>query len=162
MHPASSDAAPEDEAPASEAVVVESSTGARLAGRFYRGRSGATVILSHGYGGTLAELRQVRDALHREGLSVFAYDLRGCGNSTGSITFGALEARDLRSVVDHLAGRRDVDASRLGAYGFSMGGATTLLAAAEDTRLRAVVSDSGWADVRHWLRPSLRRSLRQP
>jgi fermentation-respiration switch protein FrsA (DUF1100 family) len=35
-----------------------------------------------------------------------------------------------------------------------------VLTAARDRRLAAVVSDSAWSDVRHWLRPSLLGSLR--
>jgi fermentation-respiration switch protein FrsA (DUF1100 family) len=58
-------------------------------------------------------------------------------------------------VVDYAVGRPDVDPARIGALGFSMGAATTVMAAADDTRIRAVVDDSGWSHVEHWLRPRL-------
>jgi uncharacterized protein len=154
MHPAAAPLATGAGGLAGEAVTVASPTGAALAGRFYRGRSGATVVLSHGYGGTQDELAPVVSALQARGLSVFTYDLRGCGGSTGAVTFGALESLDLGAVVDHVASRTDVDATRIGAYGFSMGGATTLLGAASDPRIRAVVADSAWAEAHRWLRPS--------
>jgi alpha-beta hydrolase superfamily lysophospholipase len=137
-----------------EEVEVKSSTGAALAGRFFPGKSRATVVLTHGYGGNQDELLPTADALHKGGFSVFTYDLRGCGRSSGEVTFGAKEQDDLRSVVDYLAGRDDVDDQRIGALGFSMGAATTLMEAAKDTRIKAVVDDSGWSDVYHWLRPS--------
>ncbi|HET7038003.1 MAG TPA: alpha/beta fold hydrolase [Thermomicrobiaceae bacterium] len=140
-------------------------TGARetsLAGRFIPGHSPATVVLLHGYGGNQDEVLPIAAALHDAGFSVFTYDQRGCGQSGGTITFGVLEQQDLRSAVDYLTARSDVDAERLGALGFSMGGATTLMEAAWDERLQAVVADSAWADVRHWLRPSLKTSLVHP
>lgn len=145
-----------------EPVVIRSTTGAQLAARFLPGRTRATVVVSHGYGGTQEELLPLTAALNRTGLSVLSYDLRGCGGSTGRITFGALEQQDLRSVVDYLQTRPDVDRERIGAFGFSMGAATTLMAAADDTRIRAVVADSAWSEVDHWFRPSWTEVLTRP
>jgi dipeptidyl aminopeptidase/acylaminoacyl peptidase len=141
-------------------VTVESETGVSLAGRFFAGDDRATVVISHGYGGNQDEMLPVVDALHRAGFSVFTYDLRGSGRSQGEITFGTLEQRDLRSVVDFVAQLPEVDPERIGALGFSMGAATTVLTAAEDPRIKAVVNDSGWADVRSWLKPKLITSPR--
>jgi dipeptidyl aminopeptidase/acylaminoacyl peptidase len=104
----------------------------------------------------------VAAALHRSGYTVFTYDTRGCGRSSGEITFGAREQDDLISVVDHLASRPDVDSEHIGALGYSMGGATTLLAAARDPRIKAVVADSAWKTAKSWLRPSLRAVFLHP
>jgi uncharacterized protein len=138
-----------------EDVAVESPTGARLAGRFFAGRAPATVVLLHGYGGNQDELLPVADELHDAGYSVFTFDQRGCGRSTGEITFGAREQEDLIAVVDHLVSRPDVDAERLGVFGFSMGGATAIMATARDSRIKALAADSAWAEARAWLRPSV-------
>jgi pimeloyl-ACP methyl ester carboxylesterase len=145
-----------------EPVELRSATGVTLSGRFFAGRRTATIVLSHGYGGNQDEMLPAADALHRAGFSVFTYDLRGCGRSGGEITFGTLEQDDLRSVVEHLSGRDDVDGDRIGALGFSMGGASTLLAAADEPRIKAVVADSAWAHVEHWLKPSLGKVLTSP
>lgn len=139
----------------SEDVVVESSTGARLTGRFFKGQTETTIVLLHGYGGNQDEMLPTANHLHEGGYSVFTYDQRGSGASTGEVTFGAREQDDLISVVDYLVSRPDVDREQLGALGFSMGGATTLLTAAREPRITAVVADSAWSDVRHWLRPSV-------
>jgi uncharacterized protein len=145
-----------------EEVTVKSKTGVDLAGRLYAGRTRATIVLSHGYGGNQDELLPAADTLHQAGFTVFTYDLRGCGRSEGRVTFGALERDDLSSVVDYLSSRPDVDPERIGALGFSMGAATTVMAAARDARIKAVVDDSGWSHVYHWLKPSLRRTLTHP
>src|SRR5207302_3968815 len=86
-------------------VTVTSRTGVELAGRFFAGRSRATIILSHGYGGNRDEMLPVANSLHDAGFSVFSYDLPGCGGSGGQVTFGAKEAEDLRSVLDYLTTR---------------------------------------------------------
>jgi dipeptidyl aminopeptidase/acylaminoacyl peptidase len=145
-----------------EPVELSSRTGVQLAGRFFRGRDSATVILSHGYGGNQDELLPAVGALHAAGFNVFTYDLRGCGGSGGAVTFGALEQHDLRSVVDTVARRPDVDPDAIGAMGFSMGGATTILTAADEPRIKAVVADSAWSEVGHWLKPSWRDTLLRP
>jgi dipeptidyl aminopeptidase/acylaminoacyl peptidase len=131
-----------------EEVNVETSTGATLQGRFFPGRERATVVLTHGYGGGQDEMLPVADALHRTGFTVFTYNLRG------DVTFGAKEQDDLISVVDYLTRRDDVDADQIGALGFSMGAATTIMAAAREPRIKAVVADSAWRTAKSWLRPS--------
>jgi uncharacterized protein len=136
--------------------------GVVLSGRFFAGRTGATVVLSHGYGGNQDEMLPVAAALHQAGFGVCTYDLRGCGQSEGAVTFGTLEQDDLVSVVDHLAARDDVDPGRIGALGFSMGAAVTIMAAAKDTRIRAIVADSAWSDAKSWLKPSVRAIFLHP
>ena len=131
-----------------EDVRVETSTGASLSGRFFAGRERATVVLTHGYGGSQDEMLPVADTLHRRGFTVFTYNLRP------EVTFGAKEQEDLLSVVEYLGRRSDVNAERIGALGFSMGGATTIMAAARHPRIKAVVADSAWQTAKSWLRPS--------
>jgi len=143
-------------------VVVEGRNGVSLAGRLIRGRGSATIVLVHGYGGNQDEMLPVAAALHAVGFGVFTFDTRGCGRSGGAVTFGALECDDLIAVVDNLVDRGDVDANRIAVLGFSMGAATAILAAAGDPRIKAVVADSAWSDVRSWLRPSLRSFLLHP
>ena len=64
--------------------------------------------------------------------------------------------------MDYLASRPDVDPEQIGAFGFSMGGSTTLLAAARDPRIKALAADSAWSDVRRWLRPSVAAVFTHP
>lgn len=129
-------------------VSFISRTGIRIAGRFFAGRSGATIILTHGYGQNENQMLPWAAFLHHVGFSVLTYDLRGHGGSGGAVTFGALEQYDLISAVDYLLTRRDVDGRRIGALGVSLGGAITILAAARDRRITAVVDDCGYSDLR--------------
>src|SRR6476620_9886354 len=147
---------------ASDDVFVDSSTGVKLSGRLFRGPSQATIVLLHGYGGNQDEMLPVADKLHDAGYTVFTYDQRGSGRSPGEVTFGAREQDDLISVVDYLTSRSDVDAEKLGVFGFSMGGATALMTAAREPRLKAVVADSAWSEARRWLNPSVGAAFTRP
>ncbi len=131
-----------------ETVNIAGHGGTRLTGSFFAGRSRATIVLSHGYGAHQGEMLPWADFLVRAGFSVFTYDMRARGDSGGdTITLGALEQHDLIAVVDYLAGRPDVDPARIGALGLSLGGAVTLMAAARDQRIKAVVDDCGFSDI---------------
>ncbi len=129
-------------------VRFDSRTGILLAGDFFPGARRAAIVLSHGYGDNRAQMLPYAEFLHKGGYSVFTYDMRGRGQSRGdAVTLGALEHLDLISAVDYLSARSDVDGSRIGALGLSLGGSATLLAAASDPRIKAVVDDSGFSDA---------------
>src|SRR5207248_5555484 len=75
-----------------------SRTRTTIAGRFFPGRSRATIVLSHGYGDDEDEMLPWADFLNRAGYSVLTYDMRNRGQSGGgAITLGALEQDDLLS-----------------------------------------------------------------
>ncbi len=64
---------------------------------------------------------------------------------------GSLTAKylfDLQQAVDVLADMEEVDASRLGGIGHSLGGQTILWLAAADPRLKAVFSSCGFSQIR--------------
>jgi hypothetical protein len=106
------------------------------------------VILASGYGETQDQMLSIAEFLHRAGFSVLTYNSRARATSGGRyVTLGAMEQHDVVSLVNYAVGRRDVDANRIGILGISMGGASAILAAARDKRLRAVVDDSGFSDA---------------
>ena len=119
-----------------------------IAATFFPGVRRAAIVLSHGYGDNQAQMLPYAAFLHRAGYSVLTYDMRSRGRSGGdAVTLGALESLDLISAVDYLTTRADVDRGEIGALGLSLGGATTLLAAASDPRIKAIVDDSGFSDA---------------
>ena len=108
----------------------------------------ASIVLSHGYGDNQEQMLPWAEFLHQAGFGILTYDMRSRGKTEApAVTLGALEQLDLVSAVDYLAGRPDLDSGRIGAFGVSMGGATSLLAAAQDQRIKAVVDDSGFSDA---------------
>jgi len=112
-------------------------------------RNGAAVIAVPGRSGPAAHAR----LLARHGYGVLLFDRRGEGESDGDFNaFGWGGDADIKAAITFLAQRPDVDATRIGGLGLSVGGEMMLETAAEDARLRAVVSEG--AGVRslaeHW------------
>jgi fermentation-respiration switch protein FrsA (DUF1100 family) len=131
-----------------QTVSFLSRTGVTIVGSFFPGERRETIVLSHGYGDNRKQMTPWAEFLHRHGYTVLTYDMRDRGDSGGdAVTLGALEKKDLMSAVDYLTTRPDVNPDRIGALGLSLGASTTILAAAEDPRIRAVVEDSGFSDA---------------
>jgi uncharacterized protein len=131
-----------------EHIQVRSVDNIVLDGRFFRGDRPALIILASGYGDTQDQMLQIAEFLHQAGFSVLTYNSRARAPSGGKyVTVGAREQTDVISVVDYAAQRGDVDTGRIGILGISMGGASAILAAAKDQRIRAVVDDSGFSDA---------------
>jgi fermentation-respiration switch protein FrsA (DUF1100 family) len=100
-----------------------------------------------------AHLLELTAALARNGLGVLSFDMRGMGESPAApLSMGSLEQRDVLGAVDFLRagtpafpelGRPRI----IGGLGISMGGASMLMAAAGEPGIRAVVSDSAYAEI---------------
>lgn len=130
------------------AVRFPASDGVTLAGRLFAGSGQGLVVLSNGYGDNQDQMLPYVEFLHRAGFDVFTYDMRARGASAGeAVTLGALEAPDLSFALDYLSTQPGFEHARIGAMGLSLGGAVSLLAAARDPRIRAVIDDSGFADA---------------
>ncbi len=128
-----------------EAVEFESkSLNRQLRGYFVKGTNGITIIippaLSSGAGNWMTEFV----LLHRSGYNLFNYESRNCAGYTNSL--GYLEVDQVGDALDYLETRADVDMDRIGAYGFSAGGATSIMAAARYPRIKAVIAMGGYHD----------------
>lgn len=118
-----------------------------LRGWFHPPTNGATVLLLHGFGANRAQLAPEMRLLAGEGYGFLAYDAPGHGESDGSTTWGDTEPDALEAAVDFVSAQPGVDPQRLGALGFSLGGAVLALTAPKDTRLRAVVLEAAFSSL---------------
>jgi pimeloyl-ACP methyl ester carboxylesterase len=121
--------------------------GISLRGRFFRPDNATgplpTVVLQSGIGDLAEMLWPLTPWFLRAGFSVLSYDQRNLGRSGGAPRQEVdpwLQARDLRYALSYLQNRGDVDGHRLGLWGMSMGAAVSLLVAAIDWRVGAVVA----------------------
>lgn len=105
------------------------------------------VIGCTGHRGAKHELLGIGSGLWRAGNNVLLFDFRGRGASDGDICSLAFhEMADLQAAVAYACGR--MPDARLGVIGYSMGAAVSLLVAAQEPRIQAVVADSSFATMR--------------
>lgn len=95
-----------------------------------------------------------------EGFVVISYTSRGFGGQKGEIDIsGPLTVDDISAVIDWAGRHTSADLKRVGAAGISYGAGSSLLAAAKDSRIKAVVSMSGWGNLRDAMFPKDTLSL---
>jgi dipeptidyl aminopeptidase/acylaminoacyl peptidase len=103
-----------------------------------------TLILLHGYPADKGNILPPLAFLHGD-FNLLLFDFRYLGESAGSYsTVGAREVEDLLAAIRFLEGR---GITRVGVWGFSMGGAVALMTIEKAPGIRAVVSESSYANL---------------
>lgn len=109
---------------------------------------GATLIFVHGHGGNLRDLIPEARLLTDMGYGALLFDLRGHGMSAdASVTMGINEVRDVQAAFDFLRAQTDVNPERIGIHGFSMGAATSILAASQIPDIRVVIAEAPYSSI---------------
>ncbi|MSQ29766.1 MAG: alpha/beta fold hydrolase [Dehalococcoidia bacterium] len=122
-----------------------------------------TIVLLHGYGGTRDSLLPQAELMVNAGFNALVIDFRGHGTSAGAVAaLGTLDANDVLGAVDYLMTRPDVDTSRIGVQGISMGAAAGVIAAAQDSRVRAVIAEEPVSSLRNAVWTAYRDRLSLP
>ena len=136
-----------------EDAAFLSRDGTGLSGWFLAARDAATldrptVVLLHGYRSRKERMLRHADYLHEAGYNVLLFDFRASGGSEGDrITLGAREQLDALGALDYLAARGDIEMTRVGFQGVSMGAAVAIMAAARDARVAAVAAEAPFKDI---------------
>lgn len=123
-----------------------------------------TVIWLHGYSYPLGYMWAYHEDMHpilalvQAGYAVFAFDQSGFGSrlsETGPFyeryphwSHMGRMVEDVHSAIDMLQKDRTVNPDKVYLYGYSMGGAVAIYAAALDTRVKGVVSVAGFTPMR--------------
>jgi uncharacterized protein len=147
-----------------EEITFESQTGVTLSGRFFPGEHDGGVILLHGFSQLQDQVLPLAQILNEAGFNVLSYDSRHPDRYGGDVysTLGALEQHDLISAVDFMADHPDVNPERIGVYGASLGGATAILAGAQDSRLQAIAAEGAFSDGDNVIDSSFERYIGLP
>ena len=139
-------------------VHIPTQRGKTLFGWFIPASEAAPALaVVHGWGGNAEMMLPLAGPLHAAGYSVLFFDARSHGRSDGD-SFASLPrfAEDLEHAVDWLQGQREVDASRVGVIGHSVGAGAALLLASRRPDLAAAVSLAAFAHpagiMRRWLK----------
>lgn len=153
-HPTPGATHPPPHLSSAEPVWFESADGTRLHGWFIPaggaltdGRA-PTILHFHGNAGNIESHVFFTQNLPPNGFNVFIFDYRGYGRSEGSARRRDALIADGHAALDALLARPDVDPTRIGMYGQSLGGAIALNVMADRPELRAAVVESPFASWR--------------
>jgi pimeloyl-ACP methyl ester carboxylesterase len=128
-------------------------------GFFFPGLRGApTIIVCHGYGSQRSDVLTLVSALQDQQFNVFTFDFAGHGNNLPGTTLGYREVGELRSAIQAIAARDDVDPTRFGLWGVDMGGYVVLEVATSDPRVKAFIVDDAYSDPRVFVQSEIKRS----
>jgi len=132
-----------------EDVTFKSYDGVKLSGWLIpNNKTKATIIVMHGYPADKANLLGIAEFLTKD-FNVFLFDFRGFGKSEGKYTTaGYLERNDLLGAIEYLEKEKNI--TKIGLYGFSMGGAVALMTSHEN--VKAIVTDSAYAKLSNMAR----------
>lgn len=106
------------------------------------------IVLPTSWGMPQIEYMAQAKLLADSGYVVVSYTSRGFWASGGQIEVaGPPDVADVSAVIDWALAHTPADADRIGLGGVSYGAGISLLASAHDSRVKAVVAMSGWADL---------------
>jgi pimeloyl-ACP methyl ester carboxylesterase len=121
----------------------------RLEGWYIDSPGSKVIVMLHGRNGVRNDADgtalKITRSLVEHNYDVFMFDFRAHGESAGDrYSFGELEVRDVAGALNYLKSR---GVTEVGAIGFSMGASTELNAAPDYPEMRAIISDSAFADA---------------
>jgi fermentation-respiration switch protein FrsA (DUF1100 family) len=120
-----------------------------------------TVIVSGGHKGQRQGALGISVALWRKGFNVILYSYRGMpGSDRALITLGIKEVLELQAAVAFA--RKRIAKARIGLLGYSMGAVVSLLGAAGEPGVQALVLDSPYSDLRRLLVENVRVGTKLP
>ncbi|MER2623049.1 MAG: alpha/beta fold hydrolase [Accumulibacter sp.] len=139
------------------AVQISTLRGKSLFGWFIPAGKGAPALaVLHGWGGNAEMMLPLARPLHAADYTLLFFDARSHGRSDGD-SFASLPrfAEDLDHAVDWLRAQAEVDSSRVGVVGHSVGAGAALLLASRRHDLAAAVSLAAFSHpvgiMRRWL-----------
>jgi len=121
------------------------------------------IIICHGVGANKSDFTELAAALSRRGYAVLLFDFRAHGESGGSrSSLGYHEQQDITAALAFLKTRQEINANRIGIYGFSMGASSAILAAAKTRAFSALIADSAFTSLRDQARDAIKGFYRLP
>lgn len=143
---------PRDAGLPQEDIVLTTHDGIKLHGWLVRHKKPSakgTIIYLHGVGDCKTAGVALSKLFYSKGFNVLLYDSRTHGESGGPFcTYGYYEKQDVATAIEFLLKRRGLKVGRIGLFGTSMGAAVAIQAAAIEPRIKAVVAEACFTDLR--------------
>lgn len=122
-----------------------------------------TIFYLHGVGDNKISGLRLAQVFHARRFNVMMYDSRAHGRSEGRYcTYGFYEKFDVAKAIDCLGERGKSSLGKIGLFGTSMGAAIAVQAASVEPRIRAVVAEGCFTNLRTITVDYQRRLLRMP
>jgi fermentation-respiration switch protein FrsA (DUF1100 family) len=141
----------------------------RISGWYFRAADATpeaprpVIVLCHGIWTGRRECLPLALRFNAAGYNVLTFDFRAHGLSDGRFTsVGHHETNDVLGAIEYVKARPDVDTSRIGVVGFSMGAAAAIQAVARAEDVAALVADSAYATFLDAAKYSFRVITRVP
>ncbi len=101
------------------------------------------IILAHGTPGNRLDMVSRAAFLYNHGYNVLLFDFQSYGKSQGVMsTLGMVESEDILSAISYIHGTPEMEDSKIGVLGLSMGATAGVLAAARSKDIDALVAES--------------------
>lgn len=137
-----------------EPFRFKSFDGTELAAKLFRPKEGyfsgprPTVIFANSWGLNESEYDGQARRLAKLGYIALSYATRGFSTSEGSVAVGGSnDIRDVSALIDWLEAHTEADIQNLAMGGISYGAGISLLAAAQEPRIKTVFAISGWGNL---------------
>src|SRR5215468_5321110 len=145
-----------------EEIDLTTADGVAFGAWFFRHTgSPQVIVISPGHKARRQDVLGIAVALWRKGFNVLCYSYRGMPASDRTlITMGVHEVQELAEAIAFA--RRHVRGAKIGLLGYSMGAVVSLLGAAGDPSVEALVLDSPYADLGQVVRENVRRHALLP
>ncbi len=114
-----------------------------LSGWWLPPKNGSVILLLGGLGSSRDTLLPEAQILADAGYGVLTLDSRACADAVG--TLGYAETAELSAMLDYA--QHQIGVEWVGVLGFSVGGTTALLGAAQFPELQAVVAEGNFANL---------------
>jgi alpha-beta hydrolase superfamily lysophospholipase len=122
-----------------------------------------TIIYLHGVGDCKIGGIPLARYFFTQGYSVLMYDQRQHGESGGSIcTYGYYEKHDVSVALDFLEERQGPGHETVAIFGTSMGAAIAIQAAAIEPRIKGIIAEASFANLRDIITDYQRRIIKLP
>jgi len=126
-------------------ITYTSYDGMTLRAWYLPPQNDVVLILLPGLGGGRDGMLREGAILAHHGYGLLMTEMRSCAHPAGQTTLGYYEAKDLQEAVTWALAQPGVE--HVAVLGYSLGGITATLGAAEDERVEAVVAEGGFYDL---------------
>lgn len=128
-------------------IILQTKDNKRLKGwLIYSNKSKGIIICLHGYPSNKSDILPVVEFLYPN-FSLLLFDFRAHGESEGKVCyFGLKEYLDVESAIEFIKKDKRTKDLPIGIWGYSFGGAVGIISASKYKKIKAIVSDSSFAN----------------